>query len=83
MLPEDIFEKILKMRALSVIHAYAADHLDFQNDQKTEAALFEIMNTNDLDIAWAVAHEQLGQMEQAQVLRRWVDQRNARKKALE
>lgn len=70
----EIFEQILKCRSMTVIAwrvegAIAATSI---GDPALHKALLSVLNTNDLDEVWAIAHEQLGHVEEAQKLRTWI-----------
>jgi hypothetical protein len=70
---KDFFREILDTRSMTVIM--------YQLDEKMAAAtpeekvVFEQMqNTNKLDEVYALAHEQLGEHEEAKRLRDWMEQ---------
>jgi hypothetical protein len=68
----DIFEQILKCRSMTAIvykiEAAFCDEVPIDELM----ALHAMLNTNDLDEVWAIAHEQLGHVEEAQTLRTWI-----------
>ena len=66
-----IFQQILDMRSMTAIHYRAEDALmDYNGPART--ALEAIMATNVLDEIYIIAHMQLGQHEEAEVLRKWL-----------
>jgi hypothetical protein len=69
---KEVYAEILKTKSLTVIGYKAEAALEIVDNPIDKQALLKIMETNNLDLAWAIAHEQLGQMEQATVLRQWV-----------
>jgi hypothetical protein len=77
----NIFEDILDTRSLTVIHYKIEDAmpsciaLGSIEDQKAFALILE---TNSLDEIWAIAHERLGQFEQAKALRDWIAKKTRR-----
>lgn len=68
----NIFEQILDLRSLTAIGYKAEDALSEADTPEKRKALQAIMSTNNLDEAWALAHEQLGQHSQAAELRAWI-----------
>ena len=68
----NIFEQILDCRSLTAIGYKAEDALTDTQTPDARAALKRISETNRLDEAWAIAHEQLGQREEAAKLWAWL-----------
>ncbi|KWU17751.1 hypothetical protein [Burkholderia cenocepacia] len=67
----NIFEQILDIRSLTAIGYKAEDALE-QAPAELQEPLKAIIATNNLDEAWAIAHEQLGQHAEASKLRAWI-----------
>jgi hypothetical protein len=73
---DDFFREILSTRSMTVI-MYRIDEV-YEKSSPAEKSVFEKMrDTNKLDEVYALAHEYLGELEQAAKLRQWVkDQAN-------
>ena len=78
----NIFQKILNTRSLTVMDYKCEDALDTDASLTAEdkSALRTILNTNNLDERWALAHEHLGEHAEAKVLREWLAAAAARKR---
>lgn len=76
--PWGIFQYILDTRSLTVIHYASEEHLEVVSPEE-KVALEAILDTNSLDIAWAIANEQLGRTEEAARLREWVANKSRRR----
>lgn len=76
-----IFQQILDCRSLTIIGYLAEDHLALPADDDKSAerqALRKILSTTQLDEIYIIAHEQLGNSEEAQQLRAWLASRKPR-----
>jgi len=67
----NIFQQIIDTRSLTVIHWKAEEALPTVEGDAHEA-LIEILATSVLDEIYIIAHMQLGQHEEAEVLRKWL-----------
>jgi hypothetical protein len=77
----NIFQQILETRSMTVIQYAVEEALNkVQGDEQREA-LSAMLGLNMLDEVYIIAHRQLGQHAEAEVLRRWLDGADARKKA--
>lgn len=74
----NIFHEILDCRSLTVIGYKAEDALASATDAEDRRALKAIIETNMLDEAWALAHERLGQHDEARKLRDFMANRQKR-----
>lgn len=77
----NIFEKILTCRSLIIIGYWAEEALETAVNEEDRRALKAIMNTNQLDEAWAQAHDRLGQHAEAQKLRDWLERKAQERKS--
>lgn len=73
-----IFQKILECASLTVISYLAEDALPNATSEAERDALQRIYETDSLDEAYALAHEQLGNKEEADHLRLWMASRQNR-----
>lgn len=74
----NIFQRILDCRSLTNISYFAEDALPTAQSDAERAALQAIISSNKLDEIYAIAHEQLGQHEEAAKLRAWLASRQPR-----
>ena len=74
----NIFQKILGSSSLTVIGYLAEDAIPHASNDAHLKALQAIYETNELDEAYALAHEQLGNQEEADHLRLWMASRATR-----
>lgn len=72
-----IFNDILELRSFTAIGYMVDDALPTATGE-TREALLRMQDTNKLDEIYAIAHEQLGQHEEAVKLRQWLAQRATR-----
>jgi hypothetical protein len=75
---EEYFKEVLVTKSLTVIHYKTDDAIKFLTGPSRDAAQ-HIQKSNQLDEIWATAHEQLGQKEEAEKLRKWLADRAARR----
>jgi hypothetical protein len=73
----EIFRNIIDCRSMTAIGYMAEDALAANTDVAMREALQGILNTNKLDEAYAIAHEQLGETEKAAELRAWLSRPRA------
>lgn len=67
-----IFEEILDIRSFTVIGWRIDETLPTMAEGPAKEALLKMQDTNQLDEIYALAHEQLGQHEEAAKLRQWL-----------
>lgn len=67
----DVFRQILATRSMTVITCLAEDAMS-KATGKAREALEAICEAERLDEAYAIAHEQLGNMAEATRLRQWM-----------
>jgi hypothetical protein len=75
-----LFEEILKIRSMTAIEYRIDDELPNVPDGPEKEALKKMQNTNKLDEIYALAHEQLGNHEEAAKLRQWMTDQELKKK---
>jgi hypothetical protein len=74
----NIFQQILDCRSLTLIGYLAEDAIPLATSDSERKALQAIIETNKLDEAWALSHEQLGQHDKAAELRQFLASRATR-----
>jgi hypothetical protein len=74
----NIFQQILDCRSRTAIEYMAEDALPLATNDEDRRALQTIINTNELDEIWALAHDRLGQHDEAKKLRDFMASRKPR-----
>lgn len=70
---DDFFREILDTRSMTVI-MYNIDEKMATATPEEKAVFEKMQNTNKLDEVYALAHEHLGEHEEAKRLRDWIEQ---------
>lgn len=76
----EIFKKILDSRSMTLIMYRIDEELPNVPEGPAKEALLKMQDTNKLDEVWALAHEQLGQYDEAAKLRKWIADKPERDK---
>lgn len=74
----NIFDKILDTKSMTILQCHIEDVVKDMPDGAAKEALLKMQDSNKLDEIWAIAHEHLGNYEEARKLREWLKGKPAR-----